>query len=194
MPIKNLSDPLIVSGEKPWLVLDKEFTDMSEYGKQLGWDLDFRQLDPGRLRARAVLMTAPGLAGMRVELNRKFHQSGSPPAGLWTFGIPDIECGEFRWCGLDARGGDVLNFNNHSGFEGISAANFSGYTLSFTDDFLKSVARIIGLDCGCLEKVRTCSSWSGEESITSVLGSHLAELLLAKLSEYPRPFQNYALN
>ncbi len=180
MLIKNLSTPPAVFNDRPWLTLDKEFTDMSEYGKHIGWDLDFRQLDPGGLRARAALMISPGMAGMRVELNRKFHQSGSPPAGLWTFGIPDVACGEFQWCGSVARGGDVLNFNGHSGFEGVSTVDFAGYTLSFTDDFLNSVARILGLDNEWTEKVYACSVWSGVESFTAALRIQLAALLLAE--------------
>lgn len=43
---------------------------------QTGWDLDFRQLEAGRLCARATLVAATGMAGRRVEFNRKFHQSG----------------------------------------------------------------------------------------------------------------------
>lgn len=60
----------------PRLTLDRRFADIDEYAQEVGWDLDFRQID-----------------------------AGSPPEGLLTFGLPDPEVGEFRWCG--ARAGSL---------------------------------------------------------------------------------------
>ena len=106
----------------PRLLLDREFSDMGEYGLGVGWDLEFRQLDRGPLKARASVIASARVASIRVGFNRGFHQQGIAPEGVWTFGLPDVSCGEFLWCGADAKGGDVLNFNLESGFDGTSHA------------------------------------------------------------------------
>lgn len=129
----------------PRLVLDQQFEDMDECGRSLGWSFDFRQLDAGRLDARATLVaTAAGSAAMRLELNRSFHQAGSPPERMLTFGIPDT--GDLGWCGAEATSSHLVNFNLPGGFDGTNRAGFSGHTVSFRKDLVEDVQRVMGLD------------------------------------------------
>lgn len=177
MLIKNLSATHTRTDDKMSLVMDRQFMDMSEYGQTVGWDLDFRQLDPGRLQARAALLASPGAISLRVEFNRKFHQAGGPPKGQWTFGFPDPEVGDFRWCGTEARGGGILNFNQGAGFEGSSPAGFSGFTLSFDDGFLRSAAQLTGHSSRWTEAARNYSCWSGVAHRTDALRGKLTRLM-----------------
>ncbi|MBT8060042.1 MAG: AraC family transcriptional regulator, partial [Gammaproteobacteria bacterium] len=146
---------------------------MGEYSARVGWDLDFRQLDAGKLRAQAGVMVSSDLIGIRVGFNRGFHQIGQSPSGFWTFGLPDPRCGDFSWCGARVEGGDVLNFNLESGFEGVSKAGFSGYTLSFTDRFLRHAARLLGCDPDVLRYTSGSSAWSGRRASTAELRGRL---------------------
>ena len=57
----------------PRLLLDRRFADMDEYAQQVGWDLDFRQIDAGSLNARAAMVAASRSAAIRVEFDRAFH-------------------------------------------------------------------------------------------------------------------------
>ncbi len=160
--------------EAPRLLLDRQFVDMDEYAKQVGWDLDFRQIEAGRLNARAALIAASRSAAIRVEFDRAFHQAGSPPGGLLTFGLPDPEVGEFRWCGARASGGDMLNFNLASGFDGASRAGFSGYTLSFTEELLCEVQKALGLDFNLGSRVSESAVWTEARHVTTQLRRRLA--------------------
>ena len=132
---------------------------MGVYGSNVGWDLEFRQLDAGQLRARAMVLATNSLSSMKVAFNRRFHQLGMAPQGRLTFGLPDPECGEFRWCGVNARGGDMLNFNLDSGFEGASAAGFSGITLSFDLALFVQHAALLGYQPGDLDSLSRVSTW-----------------------------------
>ena len=62
----------------PSLLLNQRFCDMSVLGEAIEWDLDFRQIEAGRLNARVMLLAGIRNMAMRVEFNRKFHQRGCP--------------------------------------------------------------------------------------------------------------------
>lgn len=153
--------------EQPRLVLDRHFADIDEYGQEVGWDLDFRQLDAGSLHARAAVMATSRSAAIRVAFNRAFQQAGSPPRGVLTFGLPDPEVAEFKWCGADASGGDILNFNLSSGFEGVSGAGFSGYTLSFSEALLHEVMRALDIELDLRASVSEFSTWTETRHVTT---------------------------
>jgi len=77
---------------------------------------------------------------MHAELNQAFHRIGAPIPGYMTFGLPDPANGDFRSCGSETRGGEILNFNQGSGFEGTSGRRFSGVVLSFRREVLEELA------------------------------------------------------
>jgi AraC-like DNA-binding protein len=98
---------------------------------------------------------------MRVEFDRKFHQRGCPPPGILTFGFPDPESGPLRWNSSEAMPGALLNFNDGR-FEGVNRGNFGGYTLSFTEDLLIKVARVLGIDIELSSSIRSIAYWNPE--------------------------------
>jgi hypothetical protein len=65
----------------PQVLLDQNFHDMSLLGEAVEWDLEFRQIEAGKLNARAALLAGPRNMFMRVEFDRKFHQRGCPETG-----------------------------------------------------------------------------------------------------------------
>ena len=150
------------SAHAPQVLLDQRFTDMDECGSRLDWRFDFRQLDRGHLDVGATLLaTAAGSIVMRLEINRAFHQTGSPPDGRLTFGFPELHAGEFGWCGATTTGSDLLNFNLPGGFDGTSYAGFSGYTMSFTEDRMREVQQIMGIDLDSRIRVSEHPVWTG---------------------------------
>lgn len=161
----------------PALVLDAAFGDMGEYGQTVGWDLDFRQLDRGALKAGAAVMMGPGLAAIRVRFNRVLHQAGQPPTGAWVFGLPDPSCGDFRWCGGEARGGDLLNFNADGGFDGVSGAGFSGTTLAIPAPVMDRALRVLGLEMDLKRQCRAVSHWRLEGEAPGTLRRSLRRTL-----------------
>jgi AraC-like DNA-binding protein len=161
MNIKNHSSSPRPIADMPRLLLDQAFSDMGDYGSGVGWDLEFRQLDRGPLNARASVIASARMASIRVEFNRRFHQQGMAPEGVWTFGLPDVNCREFQWCGAEAVGGDLLNFNHESGFDGTSHAGFSGVTVSFQVAHLRRLIGVMGLEEDLLDQSRKTSVWRG---------------------------------
>ena len=80
---------MMTHDKAPTLLVNQSFNCIDNWSQAIGWDMDFRQIEPGLLNARAVGFGHAGIMVMRVELNRSFHQLGSPPAGFRTFGLPD---------------------------------------------------------------------------------------------------------
>ena len=83
----------------PKLINHQRFKDIEALSRVVGWDADFRQIDPGPLSARAVVLGHADIRVARVEFDRRFHQVGSPPQGAMTFGLPDKRSGILIWSG-----------------------------------------------------------------------------------------------
>ena len=64
------------------------FPDVSELGRAAGFDLGFRQLDPGPAPVSAKLLNGEQLTLVCMTFDRAYHQLGTPPAGMKSFGIP----------------------------------------------------------------------------------------------------------
>lgn len=143
----------------PQLILNAEFHDMGLYGEAVGWDLDFRQIEAGPLRAKATCVAGDSCVAIEVNFDRIFHQVGCPPEEMLTFGIPSPQVGEFKWCRKQVRGGTLLNFNLESGFEGISPAGFNGHTLSFEIPLLMRLAEQLNIRLPLQDLVRQTSTW-----------------------------------
>ena len=107
-----------------------KFTDCDEWCEAVaGWNLQFQQLDRGPLNAVMNRALMPELAVQHVGLSRRFHQSGDPPDGLLTFGVP----GDHRliqWFDRGRSQSGIMNFNRSNGFDCVSEPGFSAYTFS----------------------------------------------------------------
>jgi AraC family ethanolamine operon transcriptional activator len=130
----------------PKLLLDQHFADLNEYARQIGWDIEFRQLDAGVPRARAALMGTANCMLMRGEYNRAYHQSGQMPDDMLVLGFPDPDSGDFRWCGKNASGGQIVNFSLANGFDGTCGAGFAGFTIALHHDLLQETCETLELD------------------------------------------------
>jgi len=159
--------------EQPQLLLDRCFSDSDELASSIEWDFDFRQLEAGPLRARAALMGTSRTIVMRVELDRAFHQAGTPPAGMLTFGLPYLENGPFKWCGKDAHGGDILNFNLDGGFDGVSKAGFAGFSISIRETLMQEVSEILELNFDYRKQIRATDIWTNANQTTNRLRQRL---------------------
>jgi AraC-like DNA-binding protein len=162
----------------PQVLLDQSFPDMSLLGEAIEWDIDFRQIEAGKLNASAVLLAGAQNMFMRVEFDRKFHQRGCPPNGILSFGFPDRASGPLRWNGREAQPGALLNFNGGR-FEGVNPGKFGGYTLSFTEDLLNDVAGILGIDVNISGNCHSVAFWNPQNGEHDRLRQNLRGLELA---------------
>jgi AraC family ethanolamine operon transcriptional activator len=136
----------MATASPPAILLDQYFTDLNEYARLVGWDIEFRQLDAGAPRSRAAVMGTTSCVVLRGEYDRAYHQAGQMPDDTFVLGLPDPGVEDFRWCRKNASGGEIVNFSLGSGFDGTCGAGFSGFAISFHDDLLQQTCQTLELD------------------------------------------------
>ena len=94
-----------------------------------GMNIEFSQLDRGKLDARLDLAIGQNFVVQHFELGRRFHQRGAAPRGLLTFGLPD-HVHKLKWYGRSMERDSILNFSRREGFDAVSDEDFTGYTFS----------------------------------------------------------------
>ena len=114
----------------PKIIVNESFQDIELMARAVGWDLDFRQIDHGALCARVILIGHAQIAVSRIEFNRSFHQIGTPPSGVLTFGLPDKESGALRWNGFETPPGVLINFNYEKMLDCVSPAPFGAFLIA----------------------------------------------------------------
>jgi len=141
----------------PNLLLDQSFEDFGTCMEIVDWDMDFRQLDPGRLDARVSVIAGEHLQLARFQFNRGFHQLGSSPEGMLTFGFSDPDNSEMSWSGTDAPRGSMQIFDLTGGFDCVSSAGFSGYAVIVHPEYLQHLAEQNEI-CATVDSLKTAAT------------------------------------
>jgi AraC-like DNA-binding protein len=110
-----------------------------------GWNLDFRQLDPGLLKARLLQVGAGPTQISRATLGRRLLQRGSSPANTRTFAILEERTLDLEWCRRQISPAMLLAFPPDDQFEGISQPGFDVHTVAVAEDHLADLAEALGL-------------------------------------------------
>jgi AraC-like DNA-binding protein len=105
-----------------------------------GWGLDWIQLDRGPLRARFQQVQTPSALLSRFQFNRKFHQMGTVPPGMRTYGMIAPRSPRVEWRGSEGSPNHMVAFPNNDEFEFISHPGFNGDTLSLPEERLHRIA------------------------------------------------------
>lgn len=130
----------------PLQVLRQQFSDFDELAEAVrGWGLDWVQLDCGPLDAAVHQITTPTALLSRFRFSRKFHQRGTSPPGVRTFGLIGKRSPDVAWCGHTGKSTHILAFPANDLFEVISLPGFHGDTVSIPEDRIRSVAEAAGL-------------------------------------------------
>jgi len=130
----------------PLHVLRQQFRDFDELAQAVhGWGLDWVQLDCGPLDATVQQIATPTALLSRFRFSRKFHQRGTSPPGVRTFGLIGERSPEVTWRGHTGRSTQILAFPANDLFEVISLPGFHGDTVSIPEDRIRSVAEAAGL-------------------------------------------------
>jgi len=127
------------------LLLQARFGDIDEFAEAIrGWDLDWRQLDAGRLEAKLLQIQTEMAAVTQVSFSRQFLQMGGCPPGVRTFGLIGEGVEELHWCDTRPTDSDILLFPG-SDYESVSKPGFRGSTLSFSEEHLAGLAETLGI-------------------------------------------------
>jgi len=122
------------------------FQDIDDLGEAVeGWDLDWRQLDRGRLEAEIHQLGTPSALLSQVGFSRQFHQRGGTPPGFLTIGLLQEGGPEVQWCGRNTSSGQLLVFPSSGEYESMSPPGFGAITLSFSRGLLERRARALDL-------------------------------------------------
>lgn len=114
---------------QPFL-LRRSFTDFDEFtAAARGWDVEWRQLDPGRFKSDLVQLAVREAILGWASASRRLEQRGASPAGLVTFVIPGTRTA-FVWRGHHISPWDIMVSGPLSDFESISPPGWSIFTLS----------------------------------------------------------------
>lgn len=123
-----------------------EFDDFDRLAEaSVGWGLDWIQLDRGRFEARFEQIMTSSILASRFRFGRRFHQRGTVPAGMRTFGVIAPTSPPVYWRGIEGRQHHVIVFPTDEVFEFISLPGFAGDTFSLSEDRLSRVAGRLGL-------------------------------------------------
>jgi AraC family ethanolamine operon transcriptional activator len=173
---KSFSVPMNTM-QSPQLLLQQHYVDIDAWGREVGWDLEYQQIESGSARVSAYAFGTSHCIATRGEFSHSVRQTGSPPEGMITLGLPDDGIASFPWCGTHAQGGDIVNFSLKNGFEGTSPAGFSGFAISFSEELLKSTVERLELDTEVLQQIRQQAVWSSPGQFTRNLRHLLACIL-----------------
>lgn len=153
----KLTDP-------PKLLVNHSIDDVDQLAKSTGWEIAFRQLDNGPLLARVTGFGHSDIQLMRIEFNHSYHQIGTPPPGLLTFGLPDRESGTLRWKGAVTPPGVLINFNYENKLDCVNQGPFGGYVFSFREETLLNRAKELGYGADLVDHISTKRFWNPEHT------------------------------
>jgi AraC family ethanolamine operon transcriptional activator len=124
----------------------QDFCDFDELADTVhGWGLDWVQLDRGPLEATIHQISTPTAQFGRFRFSRSFHQRGTTPPGVRTFGLVGQRSPDVEWRGNTGTAAHILAFPADDLFEVISQPGFHGDTVSVSEDRIRSVAESVGL-------------------------------------------------
>jgi len=140
------STPVPEPPSLPFFTLRQHFRDFDELAEAVhGWGLDWVQLDCGPLEASIRQIVTPNVLLSRFRFSRKFHQCGTSPPGVRTFGLIGKRSPEVAWRGSTGASTDLLAFPADDRFQVISQPGFHGETISVSEERLRSVAECAGV-------------------------------------------------
>jgi AraC family ethanolamine operon transcriptional activator len=173
---KSFSAPMNTM-QSPQLLLQRHYVDIDAWGREVGWDLEYQQIESGSARVSAYAFGTSHCIATRGEFSHSVRQKGTPPEGMITLGLPDEGIESFPWCGTNAAGGDIVNFSLENGFEGTSPDGFSGFAISFSEELVNSTVERLELDTDVLRQIRKHAVWSNAGQFTRGLRGLLACIL-----------------
>lgn len=111
------------------------------------WDLYLNKLNRGKdFYGKADLLAADNFILYRTDFGGILEQTGSPPAGMRTFFVPEDDDQHFLWRNNVIMGNTIGLFPNGAELGATTKPGFKLYVISVPDQYLIDEAEKIGLD------------------------------------------------
>jgi len=124
---------------------EANFTSLEDISAHSGsWELEYVQLEAGQLDGGAKTYIGRNVTIRYVTYNRRFHQQGTPPPGMISFGILDDQRQHIA-NGQPLERGSVLRFNTPGGLDVVAEAGFAGFPIAIRETFFYDVAEQMGI-------------------------------------------------
>ncbi len=116
------------------------------------WEIDFRQVEAGEMETKVKVRAGRIVTLLNISMSRAVHQTGVSPKGLFTFGVIRRNAVHV-WQGQDTSASELLSFGSSDPFDGVSATDFCGTTVSVKEHDVELLADALGL--GIPENLRS---------------------------------------
>lgn len=114
--------------------IDLSFRDVDHFTEAVrAWDIDFMQLECGRFRAELSQIGCGDFSLGSAKFDRKLHQFGLPPAGGWTFVVPNYPEMQLQWRGQRLGQHQLMCFPLNGELESVSHRCFDIYTFTISE-------------------------------------------------------------
>jgi len=128
------------------LIVDRRFEDYEEFCDSIkGWDVDFRQLEPGKSPIELLQFGRPDFVLTRFYFEPSFEQHGSTPPDTLTFGLCEEKIDEVTTPNGVVEQDNIFCFPTNDELMAISKPQFTGYALSISETLIDEVAESYGL-------------------------------------------------
>lgn len=124
---------------------DLFFDDIDHFNQAIKeWDLQFVQLERGRLQASDLQFLSPDFLLGYCTSDKALEQTGTSPFGLWSFAF--ITGDTIIWKGMELSTDEVVVLKPGSEIKGIGRPDFRVFTLSVPETVLERVCEENELD------------------------------------------------
>ena len=101
------------------------------------WDLQFLQLEKGKLKAGDIQFISPGFQLGYCTADKKLEQTGTSPDGYWSFAF--ITGAPIIWKGIALLPDEVVVLRPGSEINGIGRSDFKVITIAFPEPILEQI-------------------------------------------------------
>lgn len=148
------------------------------------WDLDFRQVETGRLKTQLAYRSRGGMSILRLNMSAVVHQRGQSPDEFVTLAIPRKDTLR-QWHGDVTTTHTFFGFGAGAAFDCVSEAGFEADVLSFDLARFQAMAHQCGFELS--DDAFSARLWdtSGCRSDRKGLDSHIATLMRTPVDDWP---------
>ena len=160
------------------VLVQNHFTDLDAINTALsGWQIDYRQIDPGRLAADILQIRCQNVFLTHAKFNRKIDQAGGTPPGYTSFGLHGGGMEPVHVCGRELHDDSMMIFAPGQEYEGNTPNKAVLYSLSVRDEHLEKIGQQAGLQIP-LQSFQTHAAMICDRNIIDGLRHRLKALCL----------------
>ena len=127
-------------------LIHRHFGDFDQFCENaVEWDLDYRQIEPGRFDSELLMAGSSRIQFVRARLGKRIIQKGAPPAGMRSFGLLVARNIQIFWRGRRVTEDDLFVFPVGGELESVTQNDFDVVVVSLTEHAIASTCQSLAL-------------------------------------------------